>query len=176
QRMARFESRDYFDARLYDQLQGLASTHPLVAIHNYSYKYDELVLTEGKCASALGGTLEQVKPLMLQLSNLGFISYDTEKKIVYINKKTENFVRSRAGKKDYDNINFICDFRPKTLNGYSPEQIKEDAYLQEVQELYRKQTEERRSMEDFGTLNLSTMDISLSAVDRITLLDRHNTH
>lgn len=176
QRLARFESRNFFDARLYDQLQGLASMHPLVAIHNYSYKYDKTIINEGECATALGGTVEQVKPLMLQLSNLGFISYDTESKMVIVNKKTENFVRGRAKKQDYDNINFVCDFRPKTLNGYSEEQIESDTYLQEVQELYKRQTQERSTLLEFGNLNLSTMDISLNAVDRVTLSDKQNTH
>lgn len=176
QRLARFESGDFFDARLYDQLQGLAATHPLVAIHNYSYKYDKIVMTEGECASALGGTTEQVKPMMLQLSNLGFISYDSEAKIVTVNKKLENFVRGRAGKKDYDNINFVSDCRPKTLNGYSPEQIKADSYLQEVEALYKKQTRERGLLQEFGTLNLSTLDITLDAVDRVTLSEKQNSH
>lgn len=176
QRMARFESADFFDARLYDQLQGLSATHPLVAIHNFSYKYDKIIMSEGDCATALGGTTEQMKPMMLQLSNLGFISYDTDAKTVIVNKKLENFVRGRAGKKDYDNINFVADCRPKTLNGYSPEQIKEDEYLQEVEALYKKQTAERGLLQNFGTLNLSTLDITLDAVDRVTLSDKQNSH
>jgi len=176
QRSARFESKDYFDARLYDQLQGLASMHPLVAIHNYSYKYDKTTITEGECATALGATLEQAKSLMLQLSNYGFISYDTEGKTVIINKKLENFVRGRAGKKDYDNLSFITDFRPKKLTGYEPEQIKKDIYLQELEVLYQKQTKERNLIQDFGTLNLTTLVISLNAVDRITLSSKLNSY
>ncbi len=176
QRMARFESGDFFDARLYDQLQGLATIHPLVAIHNYSYKYDKITMKEGDCATALGGTVEQVKPMMLQLSNLGFISYDTESKMVTVNKKLENFVRGKAGKKDYDNINFVSDCRPKSMSGYTAEQIKEDKYLQEVEALYKKQTQERGQLQDFGTLNLSTLDIALNAVDRVTLSEKQNSH
>lgn len=176
QRLARFESRNFFDARLYDQLQGLAATHPLVAIHNYSYKYDKTTITEGECATALGGTVEQVKPLMLQLSNLGFISYDSEAKSVVVNKKLENFVRGRAGKIDYDNINFVTDFRPKTLKGYSEEQIAKDEYLQSVKATYEKESKERNALLEFGNLNLSTMDLTLNGVDRVTLSEKQNTH
>lgn len=175
QRSARLESRDYFDARLYDQLQGLASTHPLVAIHNYCYKYDEYVLTEGKCATALGGTVDQVKPLMLQLANLGFISYDTDKKIVTVNQKLENFVKGRAGKRDYDNISFISDFRPKSLNNYTEEQIKNDPYLQSVDSIYKSQNRERGMLQEFGTINLTTLDMNLAGVDRVILSDKQNT-
>lgn len=176
QRNARFESRDYFDAKLYEQLAGLATTHPLFSIYNYSYKYDKVNMTEGDCATALGGTVEQVKPLMLQLSNYGFISYDSDAKMVQVNKKLENFVKGKSGKKDYDNISFICDFRPKKLNGYSEEQIKNDEYLTEIQTLYAKQTEERSKLPEFGNLNLGTMEISLNAVDRVVLSDVQNAY
>ncbi len=176
QRVARFESKDYFDARLYDQLQGLAAVHPLVAINNYSYKYDKTTITEGECASALSATVEQAKPLMLQLSNFGFISYDTEGKTVVVNKKLENFVKGRAGSKDYDNISFITDFRPKKLTGYEPEQIEKDPYLQELELMYKNQTVARNLMQDFGHLNLTTLDISLNAVDRITLSGAKNSY
>lgn len=175
QRNARFESRDYFDEKLYDQLAGLATNHPLLAIYNYSYKYDKITMTEGDCATALGGTVEQVKPFMLQLSNYGFISYDLDAKTVTVNRKLDNFVKSKAGKKDFDNINFMCDFRPKKLNGYSDEQIKNDEYLQSMQKLYDDQTKERGKLIEFGNLNLTTLDINLNAVDRVVLSDVQNS-
>ena len=37
-RSARFESFNYYDERLYQQLQGMETVHPLVAIYNYAYK------------------------------------------------------------------------------------------------------------------------------------------
>ena len=43
------------------------------------------------------------------------------KKLVF-----ENFVQAKVGKQDYDNMNFICDLRPKELKGYSDEQIKNE--------------------------------------------------
>lgn len=175
QKLARFESFNYYDARLYDQLQGLSATHPLVALSKYSYKYDKYELPEGECASALGGTLEQVRPMMLQLSNYGFISYDTDNKKVIINQKLENFVQGKAGKKDYDNIIFVCDFRPKELKGYSEEEIKNNPTLQQVRENFKTQNELRRGLENFGTFNLGTMDIDLVGVDQITFSDKQNT-
>ncbi len=176
QRVAKFESFNYYDGQLYDQLQGLSSVHPLVAISKYCYKYDKQEITEGECAAAIGGTIEQAKSMMLQLSNNGFISYDIENKKVFVNEKLDNFVKGKAGKKDYDNILFMCDFRPKELKGYSEEDIKSNAYLQQIRENYKVQNEKRRVLENFGFFNMGTMDISFTGIDKITLSDKQNVH
>jgi hypothetical protein len=112
QRFARFESMNYFDERLFDRLQGLQSTHPLASLSAYCFKYDEYILTEGKAATALGLFVDQAKPVLLELATYGFLNYDVEAKIVTINPKTENFVLSKAGKRDFDNVLFVSDFRP----------------------------------------------------------------
>jgi len=176
QKIARFESNHYYDIELYNKLQGLSAVHPLVAIDKYTYKFDKYVLSEGECATALGGSLEQVRPLMLQLAVLGFISYDTENKRVTINRKLEHFVKGHAGKTDYDNIAIICDFRPKELKGYSDEEIKKNESLKALVAQYKEQNERRRMYENYGTFNMSTMDIDLLGVDKITLSERQNVH
>ena len=175
QRLARFESKRYFDARLYDQLQGLEPVHPLVSIYKYCYKYDEYLLTEGKAATALGKTVEQAKPLLLELSNYGFISYDSENQKVTVNPKLENFVLGKSGKRDYDNLIFVSDLRPKELKGYTEEQIKENKTLQQIQAQYKAESEERRLMAHFGKMNLGTLEIQLNAVDFVKLSDEQNT-
>lgn len=174
QRSARFESRNYFDAQVYDKLQGYSTIHPLVGLHNYSYKYDEQVLTEGKAATAMGMTVEQAKPLLLEMSSLGFITYDLDAKTVVLNKKLETFVKAKSGNIDYDNIVFNSDLRPKELKGYSPEQIKQDPYLQEVQAIFDTQNEERRLMTNFGSMDLSTFDLQLNAIDNVVLSKENN--
>src|SRR5690606_34057753 len=120
------------------------------------------------------GTLDQMRPLMLQLANYGFITYDTDNKMVYINPKLENFVRGRAGKKDYDNINLVADFRPKDLKGYSEEEIKANSYLQQLREEYRTQNEKRRTLENFGILNLGTLEFDIEGVDQVIISEKQN--
>lgn len=174
QKVARFESFNYYDGQLYDKLQGLSTTHPLVAISKYGYKFDKQEITEGECATALNGTLEQVRTLMLQLASLGFINYDTEAKKVFITTKLNNFVQAKAGKKDYDYIIFTSDFRPKELKGYTEEEIKNNPSLQQIRENYKQQNETRRLLENYGSFNLGTMDLDLIGVDVITLSDKQN--
>ncbi len=175
QRFARFESMNYFDERLFDRLQGLQSTHPLASLSAYCYKYDEYVLTEGKAATALGLMIDQAKLVLLDLATYGFVNYDVDAKTVTINPKTENFVMSKAGKRDFDNILFVADFRPKELKGYSDEQIRQDPNLQSLQKQYKSQSEERRMRTYFGKLNLITLNIDLDGVDRVVLSDMQNS-
>jgi hypothetical protein len=175
QRMASFESKSYFDERLYDRMQGLETVHPLIAISKYCYKYDEYSFNEGTAATALGKTIEQAKPLLIELSNYGFISYDVEAKTVTVNPKLDNFVMGKAGKRDYDNLIFVSDLRPKELKGFSEDQIKDDANLQAIQKQYKQQSEDRRLMSYFGKMNLGTLEIDLNAVDKVKISDAQNT-
>lgn len=171
QRVARLESKNFYDGKLYDRLQGLEQIHPLAAIAQYCYKYDEYILDEGKVATALGKTVEQSKSIMLELAGYGFISYDPESKIVYVNEKLDNFVKSRAGKMDYDNLMFVSDFRPKQLENYSEQQLKENPYLKKLREQDSLLNFQRRMKTDFGVLSLSTLEIKLEAVDQVRLSD-----
>ena len=175
QRIANFESISYFDERLYDKLQGLEPLHPLAAISKYCYKYDEYIINEGKAATALGKTIEQVKPLLIELSSLGFVNYDLDTKMITVNPKLDNFVLGKVGKKDFDNMVFTSDLRPKELKGFSEEQIKADSNLQTLKELYKKQSEDRRLMTYFGKMNLGTLEIDLNAVDKVKISDMQNT-
>jgi hypothetical protein len=175
QRIARLESKNYFDAQLYDKMQGMEAVHPLVSISKYSYANDKVVLSEGEVSSALHKTVEQAKPMLLELSNYGFIIYDIENKKVTVTPKLLNFVKSKAGIMDYDNIVFISDCRPKELKGYSEEEIKKSVYLQKLLEEYRVKTEERRLLKNFGVISLSRLDIELKAVDYVKLSDAQNT-
>lgn len=175
QRIARLESVAYYDGQLYDRLQGLESVHPLLALYNYAYKYDENTMPEGKAATALGKTIDQVRPTLLTLSSYGFISFDSEAKTITINPKLIHFINAKSAKKDFDNLSFVSDLRPKSLEGYTPEQIAQSPELQQVAKTYREQTEKRRLLDRFGYIDLSTMKIHLDAVDQVRISDPQNT-
>ena len=50
--------------------------------------------------------LPQIQAMMFNLANMGFISYDLDNNKVYIKEKIYYFLLSRAGKVDYDVIQF----------------------------------------------------------------------
>jgi hypothetical protein len=169
QRYARFESLRYFDPALYDRLQGLWNVHPLVALSQHVAKTKETTFSEGKAATALGATVEQVKSVLIELAVYGFIEYDLTAKTITVKPKLDNFVKGKAGTRDYDYLNFEMDCRPKSLNGYDDQQIKNDPYLQEMKAHYEKQNYERSQLKYLAKLNLNTKEIELVAIDVVKL-------
>lgn len=172
QRVARFESQNFFDERLYDKLQGLNSVHPLVSLANYSYKYDEETLTEGKAANALGMEIGQAKSVMIELSNLGFITYDLERKSVIINKKLLTFVKAKSGTADFDNIIFVSDLREKKtklLEGVTDAQILADPQLRFLDSLFYTTNEKRGQMKSFASMDLVTLNLSIEGIDGVDI-------
>lgn len=171
QRDARFESKNYYSQKIYDKLMGMGGTHPLVAIHNHMFKYDIQEETEGKLASAMGYTVQQVKPQLLQLAGLGFLTYDTEKGIIKPLPKLSNFIKNRTGKLDYDGIVFYSDLNqknaPKTETGERDEQY------------YKKLKEVNQDNLDKATLSnavidLGNLDMVINGVDRVNLSEIKN--
>ncbi|HLV42808.1 MAG TPA: hypothetical protein VKY37_11055 [Brumimicrobium sp.] len=169
QRIANFESFNYYDERLFQSLQGMESIHPLTALYNYAYKYDKFEMTEGTAASALNRTLQQVKPKLLELSTLGFISYDTERGIVNVNDKTEHFVKAKSGKSDFDNISFSSNLAPIRLDNTGNNDNKD------LQEKVRVRNQERSRIAEYGKIDLSSLDLKVSAIDFISIAETKQT-
>lgn len=174
QRVARFESKNLFDGKMYERLQSMEKVHPLVAIYTFCSQNNEFVINEGKLASALNKTIEQAKSMILELNSLGFINYDSDSKIITVNQKLINFVQARADQIDYDNLLFVSDMRPKKVEGHTEEEIEKDFNLKRLQEVFTKQADERRTMPNFGVLSLSTLELRLEAVDKVSLSDVQN--
>jgi len=175
QRYASFESVNYFSEKTYDQMQGMDAVHPLKAIYDYSIKNNTKVLQEGALASAMGRTVSQIKPLLIELSNGGFVAYDAENKTITTNAKLENYVLGKSGSVDFDNIIFQCDMRPKDLTGYSTEDIKANPELKKKVQFFKDQAEERRSLTEFGNMNLKTLELELYALDAVPISEPKNT-
>ena len=175
QRIARFESKSFYDQRLYDLLQGQESVHPLVGLSKYAYKYDEYTFNEGKAALAIGRTITQAKPVLLQLSNLGFIAYDTERGIVSINDKLDSFINARTGKKDYDNISFVSDLRPKRMDGVSQQELMKDKNLIKQKEFTEEHNRKLLSIKSYGNINLANLELNLNQVASIPISEKQFT-
>ena len=169
QRIARFESKTLFDARLYERLQAMEKVHPLIGISNFCNEKGATTITEGELASGMNKTIEQAKSMILELNSLGFISYDLDTKVVTVNQKTFNFVQARVDQIDYDNLMFVSDMRPKKIEGKTQEEIDKDDNLLRLQRLYNKQADERRKIPYFGALNLNTLELKLEAIDQVAL-------
>lgn len=175
QRVARFESFDYYDERLYQRLQGMEEVNPLTALYDYAYKYDKFTMDEGTAASALRRTITQAKSTLLDLSTLGFISYDTENGIVTVTQKTIHFVKAKTGKSDFDNISFASDLTPQRMDGVSAEEIQGSKQLQERQKMMQERNSKRSKLNKFGELDLGSLELFVQAVDFVPISEFKNT-
>lgn len=106
QNRAAFESFNYFQMQRYDQLQGMAAFNPLFSIRKYarSINSDEFYI-EGLAAD-MRFPPQQIVPLLIDMSNKGFIDYDIERQHIRVNDRLYNYILASGGKTDYDVIVF----------------------------------------------------------------------
>ncbi|UTW62222.1 hypothetical protein KFE98_19805 [bacterium SCSIO 12741] len=113
-RGALFESTDFYKAFRFDELYGLGRKHPLVILKKCSETYQSRELLVSDVAQCWGLPASQVKPMMMILSNVGFVRYDYDEDKITVMDKTFNYVLARVKKVDYDIIQFNSE--PKRSN------------------------------------------------------------
>ncbi|UKN01589.1 hypothetical protein K6119_17845 [Paracrocinitomix mangrovi] len=171
---ARFESKDFFSARDYQRIQGMNKTHPLAAIYNYTYKYDMPTIAVNKIAGPMGYTTDQALPILLDLAQQGFITYNSSRKEITVQPKTKKYIDARAGKVDYDNIVFVANLEQIPMRDtLTPDgrRIKENV---EFNDRAIKINERKKLSTNFGYLNLTSLDLSLNEVDPIPISPLQN--
>jgi hypothetical protein len=107
QENALFESSSYFRADRYEQVQGMDQMNPLIQLRDFDKSIGgKRVFTGAAYAHYTKLSLKDVAPNLIRLSVLGFISYNAESDIVNLNDKLFTYIGARAGKVDYDVIQF----------------------------------------------------------------------
>lgn len=101
-----FESENLFEQKRYDRSQGYASYQPLAVMKRYVDDQDTNVLSANTLAKRLSPNLSvgQIRNLIYQLVQDGFIFYNSETQQITVKEKTINYVKNHAGKLDYDVI------------------------------------------------------------------------
>jgi hypothetical protein len=168
QRIVKFESQNFFDNRLWDKMQGMGNKNPIASLYEYSYKYDEQVIPEGKAFTALGYTETQAKPILLDMSNLGFIEYDLNNKSIIVKPKLKNFVDAKSGKKDYDEIMIISDLTEKRTK-FTAEEKKANKNLVALEKRDSTTDAQRGLMTNYATMDLLNLNLKINGVDRVSL-------
>ena len=131
QRYAHIESWNYFDERIFDKFSGMGNINPLMAIAELSIREDSYNLPVGKVASQLRKTIGQCKSQLIDISSMGFIQYSSNSSHVIVEQKLINYALSKKGEKDYDELRFVTDLRPKKFS-YSDQEVQNDPYLKKL--------------------------------------------
>ena len=113
QRYANIESWDYFDERAFDKFSGIGNINPLMKIAELCILEDTMRLPVGDVATKLRKTIGQCKSQLIDISSMGFIQYSSTSSHVVVEQKLLNYALSKMGEKDYDELKFVTDLRPK---------------------------------------------------------------
>lgn len=110
-----FESFNYFEKRRYVALMGIDAVHPLSRVRDYSKQVgDEFSVQDFALYTKL--QVGQVKLMLINLANMGFLEYDAEEEHVKVLPRLKQHILSSAGKVDYDVLQFNSN-SPDGLNG-----------------------------------------------------------
>jgi hypothetical protein len=167
-KIAKFESENYFSERVYSEIQGMNQKHPLVAIYQHAYRYDIEVIPIGEAATAMGFTKDQAIPILVGLANKGFITYNKNKDQITLLPKTKKYIDARSGKSDYDHIVITSNVQEFEL----PDTIIDGKVDRgAVKQYYRMKAlnERKDSTENFGTINLKSLDMYLNEVEPVEI-------
>jgi hypothetical protein len=103
---ATFESYNYYTEQRYYKLLGIDETHPLSDLKKFATLKDTNVVSAKEYTKFLGIDPSNVQSLLIKMASMGFIAYDIENEKIYLKEKLYNFLLSRAGKIDYDVLQF----------------------------------------------------------------------
>lgn len=102
-------SSDFFDPVLYQKLQYIDQTNPLVIMRDYADKFKTKDFTDKKVQlfAKPKRTIEQIREMLLLLEFYNFVEFDPVTGQGKILPRLYDFLAARDGKKDFDNILFL---------------------------------------------------------------------
>jgi len=174
QKMASFQSMNYFDPAIFQKFQSIGTAHPFSQIASLVKKTSKMDFTEGEVASAMKKTIDQVKPLLVDMASFGFLIVETDLKKVKISPKLIAYAEASTGESDYDNIKIQSDLRPQTMQE-SKEQIAADPYLKEVAARMNAQNKTKRATIAYASIQLDKNEMRLNQVDQVAFSEAQQT-
>jgi hypothetical protein len=103
---AKFQSINYFRDIIYERLQGMLDYNPLQRIKIYCEKYKITSFNIESYAAFHKSDLSDIKIMMIDLNDRGFLNYNEQLKTVTIKPKLKDYVNAHMGRTDYDAISF----------------------------------------------------------------------
>ena len=104
---ATFQSENYFNASFFEWVQGMDEQNPLVLIQRFSRWYYSEEFPSAEFANYLGMPLDHVQQLLIRLSTMGFVYYNSETDEAVIKPKLHQYLDASSGRIDYDVLNLV---------------------------------------------------------------------
>jgi hypothetical protein len=103
---ATFESFNYYSESRFTKLQGIDEVNPLYRIKKYVDTYETQEIYVSDLSKQMKIEPEQVKAMLIHLSNLGFLIYDPDDEVVFVKDKVNEYIKALNKKTDYDALQF----------------------------------------------------------------------
>lgn len=103
---ARFESQNFFNRIVFDDLQGRDEIHPLIALRRFSRQVGSDQFTASRYADFVGRSLNYVHQVLMEMTKKGYIYYNDETDLITIRQRLIDCIKSAAGSIDYDVVSF----------------------------------------------------------------------
>ena len=105
---ALFESSNFYRDARFERLQGIDDVNPLYRIKEFVVKQNAggKQFDPNSLARFMKLSPDQVKPMLMVLSNGGFVTYSVDLDKVIANDRLFDYIRQREKKKDYDVLQF----------------------------------------------------------------------
>jgi hypothetical protein len=111
---ALFESENYFRKKRFLKVQGLANEHPFYTLQQYAKKTGSDVIYTEDLSKYLHMSAYEVRQMLINLSNEGYIVYSAVDDKAVIKDKLNYYLLANSGKTDYDIIEFESLIRGKS--------------------------------------------------------------
>ena len=174
QKTASFQSMNYFDPAIFQKFQSIGSAHPFIQIAALVKKTNKMDLGEGEVASALKKTIDQAKPLLVDMASYGLLILDSDAKKVRISPKLIAYAEASTGESDYDNLKILSDLRQQTMRE-TKEQIASDPDLKKIAFRMDQQNKSKRATIAYAVIQLDKNEMCLNQVDEVSLSQAQQT-
>lgn len=99
-----FESDNFYSEERFNQLQGIDEINPINVIYSYTEKYKVTTFLLPDLVEFMRKPFEQVKAMVINMSNGGFLTYYIDNDRIEIKKRLFDYLKARSKKIDYDVI------------------------------------------------------------------------
>ena len=99
-----FESSNYYSLDRYRRMQGIDEINPINVIYNFSTSNKRKVFYLSELIEFMQKPAEQVKAMVINLSNGGYIIYNIDTERIEVVDRLTDYLMARSKKQDYDVI------------------------------------------------------------------------
>ncbi len=115
--LAQFISSNYFSEKDFYRVQGIDDINPFYVIANYLHEYGEDDIKLNALASFMEKPADQVSAILFDLSNKGFLVYNSRTQRAVVKDRFKYFLEAKGGNIDYDVIKLTSsvDNKPNAI-------------------------------------------------------------